>query len=157
MTPDASREVYPEVVDVYERREPDGIILEGETLRERYNRSTVCLREIARRHEGARVLVVTHGGVLEDLYRMVNEMPIEAERDYDLYNGGIHRFEVEDNPPSQQRSFGRGAHQRWAMMAWGEIGHLDGIGSLSDCRSPQYESMHGGTGSHLSLWTLPLS
>lgn len=116
--PDDSRADYPAVVDAYERRDPEGDIPGGETIRARYTRTTSCLRRIAREHRGQCVAVVTHGGVLDDLYRMVNDISLETERDFDLYNGGIHRFEVTDD--------------RWVMTVWGDIEHLREVGSLAD-------------------------
>jgi probable phosphoglycerate mutase len=116
--PEDSRSDYPDVVEAYERRDPDGEIPGGETIRDRYARTTSCLRRIARDEAGRCVVVVSHGGVLDDLYRMVNEIPLEKERDFDLYNGGIHRFDVTDD--------------QWTMTVWGDIEHLKDVGSLAD-------------------------
>jgi len=116
--PRDSRVDHPELVDAYERGDPDGAIPGGETIRERFTRTTSCLRRIAGAHEGQQVVVVTHGGVLDDLYRMVNELPLDVPKDFDLYNGGIHRFEVEEG--------------RWSMTVWGDVDHLSEVGSLAD-------------------------
>ncbi len=116
--PEDSRAAHPAVVDAYERRDPDGEITAGETIRARYARTTSCLKRIARNRPGQKVLVVTHGGVLDDLYRMVNEIPLGGAPDFNLYNGGIHRFEVTDD--------------RWTMTVWGDIEHMKEVGSLAD-------------------------
>ncbi|KAI6700086.1 hypothetical protein NL676_014410 [Syzygium grande] len=41
----------------------------GESIDQVYQRCTTCLRNISMKHKGERVVVVTHGGVIQSLYR----------------------------------------------------------------------------------------
>ena len=60
-----------------------------------------------------RVLIVTHGGVLDMLYRAANDLPLDAERRCAIPNAALNRF-----------SFRNG---RFTVLEWGNDGHLDGI------------------------------
>ena len=49
----------------------------GECFRDLYNRASLCLSELAKRHDGETVLVVTHGGVIRVLAAVWKGIPIE--------------------------------------------------------------------------------
>lgn len=71
-------------------RDPDHVIPGGsESLRGFATRITEALTEIALRHRGESVLVVTHGGVLDIAYRLADNRPIEAQRDFPVLNGAL--------------------------------------------------------------------
>ncbi len=74
--------------------------------------------EIADVHAGSRVVVVTHGGILDDFYRFVSGVAQSVDREWDLFNCGINRLRTDG--------------ERWWVDAWGDIEHLDGIGSMAD-------------------------
>ena len=109
---------YPDVYEAFRVEGPDFLIPGGESIRERYTRSTAAVAEVAERHAGGRVMVVTHGGVLDDLYRRTTGMPLDAKKDFEIYNGGVNEIRI--------------AGEVWEMVTWGEIGHLEGIGSLGE-------------------------
>ena len=69
-------------------------------------------RWLADRHAGGCVLAVTHGGVLDALYRHVTRMPLEQPRDFPVYNASINR--VRRDPGG------------WILESWGDISHLTG-------------------------------
>ena len=69
--------------------------------------------EIAQAHLGARIVVVSHGGVVGVMYRHVMEMSIEEKRRYALFNASINRFRYVD--------------ARWHLDVWGDVSHLDGL------------------------------
>ena len=56
----------------------------GETRRELYERTVNAFRELAAGSRGRRVLVVTHGMVLDSLVRHTLGLPLEAARFYSL-------------------------------------------------------------------------
>ncbi|HAA74044.1 TPA: histidine phosphatase family protein [Candidatus Latescibacteria bacterium] len=121
---DEARVREPEAVRIYEERDVEAVVPEGESIRERYNRCTSCLEEIAEKHKGDRVVVVTHGGILDDLYRFVNGVDLQAERDWDLFNCGINVLRIENRESKIEN--------RWSVVRWGYIEHLEGIGSMAD-------------------------
>ena len=109
---------YPNVYEAFRVEDPDFLIPGGASIRERYTRSTEAVAEIAEKHAGGRVMVVTHGGVLDDLYRRTTGMALDAKKDFKIYNGGINEIRI--------------AGDVWEIVTWGEIGHLEGIGSLGE-------------------------
>jgi probable phosphoglycerate mutase len=107
---------HPEPYRAFRVEDPDYVVPGGESIRQRYARATKAVSEIADRHAGGRVMVVTHGGVLDDLYRRTMGLPLDARRDFEIHNGGVNVIRI--------------AGDVWEMVTWGEIGHLEAIGSL---------------------------
>lgn len=103
---------FPEDYARFERREPDYAFRSGESLREFSARSIAVIEKIARENTGSNVLVVTHGGVLDKLYRFVTGLPLSAPREFAIPNCGINRVET-------------GA-QGWRVLSWADVSHLEG-------------------------------
>ncbi|OGB04313.1 MAG: phosphoglycerate kinase [Burkholderiales bacterium RIFCSPHIGHO2_12_FULL_69_20] len=64
-------------------------------------------------HAGRRVAVVTHGGVLDMLWRTVHALPLHGPRECDIPNTGINRLHWKDG--------------RLQIVRWGEADHLTGL------------------------------
>ncbi len=111
LTPDEVQARYPDDYTRFRSRDPDYIIPEGESVGQLFQRSVACFTELATRHAGLTLAVVTHGGVLAMLYRHARSMPLQAPRDFPLHNTGVNRF--------------RHRLGVWQMQSWGELGHLD--------------------------------
>lgn len=86
----------------------------GENLREFHDRVLGALRLLAERHAGQRVAVVTHGGVLDMIYRQARGLALSGPRTCDIPNGGINRVVVD----------ARGVH----IVDWADVRHLAGLG-----------------------------
>ena len=81
-----SNEVLIQYPDIYKKRfkdrDPDFVLVGGESLRDRLERVRGFLAHIAiQAHEGdtESVLVVTHGGVIDDMFRLLSNHPMEQE------------------------------------------------------------------------------
>lgn len=61
----------------------------GETLNAFYQRVVAVLESMAQQHAGQTVLVVTHGGVLDIIYRYVIQQPLTPPRQFGLHNAAI--------------------------------------------------------------------
>ena len=72
-----------------------------------------AVREIADTHTGRRVAVVTHGGVLDMLWRSARSLPLDGLRRCAIPNAGINRL----------RWRGSGLH----IDIWGDHAHLAGL------------------------------
>ncbi len=83
----------------------------GESLRGFFERSIACLAEIAARHDGGRVLVFTHGGVLDMAYRQANRLGLQSVRDFEIPNAALNRIEISGGA--------------WTVHAWAERAHLE--------------------------------
>lgn len=85
---------------------PDG----GESLAAFALRVEAVLARIAALHAGARVLVVTHGGVLDVAHRLATGKPLSQPRDFALPNAALNWI-VHDTAG-------------WRLQAWADQAHL---------------------------------
>ena len=103
---------FPEDYARFEARDPDYAFRTGESLRDFSARSISVVSRIVNQHKDQNILVFTHGGVLDKLYRFVTGMPLTAPRDYGIPNAGLNRIEI--------------TAAGWQIRAWAEVGHLEG-------------------------------
>ena len=73
-----------------------------------------CLRLLAVNHEDQSVILVTHGGVLDILYRWAMGRELSGPRDAPIPNVGLNWLDLTLAADSLS----------WTMVAWGETGHL---------------------------------
>jgi len=92
-------------------RDPDYVTPGGgESRRQHEKRILDCIDRLVGEHSGQTLVVVTHGGVLDVIYRRVHGLPSDAPRDYPISNAGLNRVSIEGN--------------RWTIESWGETAHL---------------------------------
>ena len=101
---------YPGEHARFASRDPDYEVPGGESARGFMQRCLGCLSEIAGRHPGGEVVVVTHGLVLDSLYRVAHGLDHGEPRPVPLINASLNRF-----------SYDRGA---WRLVVWGDVSHL---------------------------------
>ena len=92
---------YPEEAELLRLRDARHRMPDGESQTEFFERVVGAVRAIAaeeeRHGEDARnVLIVTHGGVLDMLYRAAGDLPLSGERKWPIPNALINRLAVED-------------------------------------------------------------
>ncbi len=109
---------HPDVFRLSHSSDPDYVIPEGESIRQRTERAVACGNQIAQSHPGGRVLVVTHGGILDGLYRTTLGIPLTEPRRFSLYNAAINRFTIKNSA--------------WQLNTWGDIHHLKDLDTLDD-------------------------
>jgi probable phosphoglycerate mutase len=102
---------YPEDYARFASRDPDYAMSGGETARAFHERCLGCLEEIASRHSRAAAVVVTHGLVLDALYRAALGMRLDEPRGFPLLNCSLNTFHY------------RGG--RWKAMAVCDVAHLE--------------------------------
>lgn len=64
----------------------------GESLRDFHRRVVAAVRELAEAHAGRSLTVVTHGGVLDMLWRTAHGLPLNGLRKCEIPNAGINRL-----------------------------------------------------------------
>jgi probable phosphoglycerate mutase len=107
-------ERYPVERKAYEMGGFDYVIPEGESARQRTERSVRALTEIAERHEPGRVAVVTHAGfLLGFVEHVLGVEPGESWR-FRRHNGSLSIFEHDD--------------ARWRLETWNDTSHLLHLG-----------------------------
>jgi probable phosphoglycerate mutase len=83
----------------------------GETLADFFERAVASVAAIAARHRGGHIAVVTHGGVLDALYRAASRIAIDAPRTWQLGNASINRL--------------LHAEHGFALVGWSDTFHLE--------------------------------
>jgi probable phosphoglycerate mutase len=89
---------------------PGYVIPGGESMVQQVERNLACLNELAARHEGEQIVVVTHGGVVSGFFRHTLEIALEAPRRFEFVNAGINVFVREEG--------------NWMLLTWGDVSHL---------------------------------
>ena len=101
---------FPEEHARFVSRDPDYEVPGGECARRFGDRCLGCLAEIASRHRGEEIVVVTHGLVLDSLYRAAEGLDHGERRPVPLINASLNFF-------------GHGA-RTWRLVRWGDVDHL---------------------------------
>lgn len=92
----------------------------GETLPRFHRRVCDAFADLAARHPQGRIVVVSHGGVLDCLYRLAGAIPLEAPRTWSLFNASLNTLAWAD-----------GACR---LVSWGEVAHLPAPADEIDTR-----------------------
>ncbi len=85
-------ELHPEDALRWKQRDPDWAPPGGESPAVVYQRVASTLHAIAARHPGEHIALVTHGGVLDMLYRLATGQSLSAARTWELSNCAINRL-----------------------------------------------------------------
>jgi len=109
---------FPEHYARFRARDPDYAMPGGESLRQLYERVSAAFTALAQEHAGDRLVVVTHGGVLDALYRFVQAVPLQRPRDFPIFNAGFNAVRCTD--------------ALWLIERWGDISHLTRDAALDD-------------------------
>lgn len=109
---------FPEDYRRFHERDPDHVVPRGESIRQVKQRASGFLMALATKHAGQRVVIVTHGGVLDVLHRFVRAMPLSQPRDFPVYNASVNRIAYADGV--------------WSVLHWGDISHLTRDAALDD-------------------------
>ena len=112
---DEIKEKFPEEYRFHRSLGPDYVIPRGESVKQQVERNIVCLCEIAAKHAGEAILVVTHGGVLSGLFRHTFSIPFSAARRFEFMNASLNVFNYENGS--------------WFLQTWGDVSHLGVIGT----------------------------
>lgn len=104
--------LYPEDTLRWRRRDPDFGPAGGERLVDFNERCIAAIARLAERHRGGCIAVVSHGGVMDCLYRAAARLSLDAPRTWTVANASINR--LLHTPDG------------FSLIGWGDTGHLDG-------------------------------
>lgn len=108
-TPDEVRDRTPDAWARWQSREPSWAMPRGESLLTLRARALACLEAIASATQGT-VIIVTHGGTLDVMYRIAAGLALDAPRTWPLLNASINTIEIDAGV--------------WRLQAWGDVAHL---------------------------------
>jgi probable phosphoglycerate mutase len=94
----------------FRNKDPDYDFQTGESLLAFSARVMAFIQELLEKEQGRDVLVFTHGGVLEILYRHATKRGLSTPRDFEIPNAALNRLE-----------HGAGV---WRVHCWADVGHL---------------------------------
>ncbi|MDB5878193.1 MAG: Phosphoglycerate mutase [Variovorax sp.] len=90
------RQLHPRAWEDWLAFREDHAMPEGESARQFHTRVINALGAIAATHAGKNLLVVTHGGVLDMVWRTAHGMSLNGPRQSDIPNAGINRIRLAD-------------------------------------------------------------
>jgi len=102
---------WPEQAERWRKRDPDFGAEGGETLRDFSTRSLATVERLAALHPGQTIAVVSHGGVMDCLYRAAARVALDAPRSWQLGNAAINRLLY--------------TPQGFTLIGWSDVHHLD--------------------------------
>jgi 2,3-bisphosphoglycerate-dependent phosphoglycerate mutase len=102
---------WPEAAQRWRRREPDWSPPGGESLAALRDRVLAAVHALAAAHTGELIVLVTHGGVLDQLYRAATGLDLQAPRTWQLANTSVNRL--------------LWTPQGLSLVGWADTSHLD--------------------------------
>lgn len=112
-TPDEIAARWPDEFRAWRDRDPAWAVPGGESGHQFIDRVLAALHDVALAHAGSTVAVVTHGGVLDVLYRHARALTWDAPREHQMLNAAINRLSATASP------------LRLTVIDWADIAHLD--------------------------------
>ena len=105
------KERHPEEHVRWRTRDPDYVVPGGESAKAFAARAHEGLVDIAQRHVGEVIVIVTHGLVLDIVYRAAYNIALGEPRFHNLVNAGINQVRYADG--------------RWRVDVWADDSHLE--------------------------------
>jgi probable phosphoglycerate mutase len=112
--------IWPEESLRWRQRDPHWAPQGGESLVQVRERIALTLQELAARHLGQQIVLVAHGGVLDQLYRAATGQDLQAPRTWQLTNTAVNRL--------------LWTPQGLSLVGWADTLHLDNA-SLDEINS----------------------
>ncbi|HQR70328.1 MAG TPA: histidine phosphatase family protein [Burkholderiaceae bacterium] len=103
---------HPEAFRRWRERDPAWTVEGGESGLDLIDRVLEALHDIVARHPGGTVAVVTHGGVLDVVYRAARTLPWDAPRQHQMLNASINRLSAAAPPLTIN------------IIDWADVAHL---------------------------------
>jgi probable phosphoglycerate mutase len=116
---------WPNEYAIWQRRDPRHALPGGESYLDARARVLECLEEIVRRHPGALVAVVTHGGVLDIVYRAAHGIAWETPRSHLIPNACINRVVALPARNTRPSAAAQATRLDLSVLSWAEDGHLN--------------------------------
>ncbi len=102
--------LHPEQALLWRKRVPDFAPEGGESLLRFRERVAQCLRGLAAQYAGKHLVIVSHGGVMDIIYREATGLDLQAPRSWQLGNASINRV------------LWNGEH--FSLIGWSDTSHL---------------------------------
>lgn len=104
---------WPEESLRWRQRDPEWAPPGGESLLTMRERITHTINRLAQGHLGGQIVLVAHGGVMDQLYRLATGQTLQAPRAWHLGNAAINRL--------------LWSPEALTLVGWGDTRHLDDL------------------------------
>lgn len=95
-------------------RDPNLDVPEGESLLTFHQRIIEAFNQIALQRPNQKLAVIAHGGVIEMVWRYIQQADLSTPRPYKIVNASVNHFAINQE-------------QQWQEIAWAQVAHLDHI------------------------------
>jgi 2,3-bisphosphoglycerate-dependent phosphoglycerate mutase len=102
---------HPDEADRWKGRDPNFGPAGGEVLIAFHDRAVRAVTQLAERHPGEHIVIVSHGGVLDSMYRAGSKIDVSARRSWHVGNASIHRMLLTAGG--------------WTVVGWNDEFHLE--------------------------------
>jgi probable phosphoglycerate mutase len=113
LTAEEAQRMYPDEFQQFRTRAPDHMVPGGESRRQVQRRVIAALLQLAQTHRTQTTLVVTHGGVLDVVYRFVRSLALDAPREHEMNNASLNYLSWSPSGLEIER--------------WGDVAHLSNL------------------------------
>ncbi|SME97920.1 histidine phosphatase family protein [Pseudobacteriovorax antillogorgiicola] len=103
------KEAHPELCEQWRQHVNHIALPDGESRDQAMERFTTALGELVQRHQGERIAIVTHGGVLAALFARILGIPSGKRPLCMIENASINILRYRDG---------------WKIKTWGDVAHL---------------------------------
>jgi len=103
----------PELWQIHLSRDIHQELRGGESISQFANRIKTALQEIQEKHSGETILIVSHGGSLDMMYRMASKQALDAEKLVAVPNASLNWISFDG--------------ENWKVDNWADTSHLDGL------------------------------
>lgn len=110
LTAEEGQVQHPDVHARYLARDPDYDFISGESMRDLAERVAAAVHTMTQHHAGQTIAAITHGGVLDILYRKATGKPLHAPRDFSIPNCALNWFRFDQHG--------------WHLEAWDDHHYL---------------------------------
>jgi probable phosphoglycerate mutase len=105
--------IEPELWQAHLSRDLDQEFRGGESIVQFSNRVKEVLQEIQEKHAGKTILIVSHGGTLDMMYRMASNQALDAEKVASVPNASLNWISHDGS--------------NWKVDGWADTSHLNGL------------------------------
>ena len=109
---------YPDEYQLYQARTPHHAVPGGESIAQMFRRVTTEIEKIAQQFANQKVLIVSHGLVLEMMMYRTFRIGLDKPRVFSINNSSISSFYIDS--------------ERWFLKEWGVIEHLISLNVLNE-------------------------
>ena len=114
--------LWPEQALAWRKREPDYAPIGGESLLQFRERILTAVTALAAQNSGRQIVIASHGGAMDVLYRAATGQELQAPRSWALGNAAINRLLW--SPGSE--------HGGFTLVGWADSFHLDDDRALDE-------------------------